>query len=255
MLSQESRHRAPNFVAVATYTTTTNVNFKIIMSETIISIGNGGYNVAAGLIAAYTFPDARVIVCDTDADSLERNSSIADESFLLEKLQKDVKSDDVELVNDVVGKATDNVIICATLGGMTGSKYAPLVALNARLQGKFVSAFFTMPSAFEGQQVNKRAAVARQQLIAASNVAVQQNNERVKEIDTLGLDDMDKPLIDTVVSALNGNSLEELPKVSDNDVVPEACRIDGMPVVSIIGDAYPGISADRMKELFDNIGL
>ena len=35
------------------------------MKETIIAVGNGGYNLATDIIAAGLFPDARLIVCDT----------------------------------------------------------------------------------------------------------------------------------------------------------------------------------------------
>lgn len=43
------------------------------MNETIIAVGNGGYNLAADLIAAGLFPDARLIVCDTNEKDLEKN--------------------------------------------------------------------------------------------------------------------------------------------------------------------------------------
>ena len=63
-----------------------------------------------------------------------------------------VKSKDISLVDDIVEKTTDKVIVCATLGGMTGSKFAPLIALDAILKGKFVCSFFSMPYGFDGEQ-------------------------------------------------------------------------------------------------------
>ena len=114
------------------------------MKETIIAVGNGGYNLATDIIAAGLFPDARLMVCDTNEKDLEKNSVNAAESFLLEKLRKSVKSGDTNLVDEIVEKASDSVIVCATLGGMTGSKYAPLIALDAILKGKFVSSFFSL---------------------------------------------------------------------------------------------------------------
>ena len=168
------------------------------MKETIMAIGNGGYNLATDLIAAGLFPDARLIVCDTNEKDLEKNSVNAADSFLLEKLRKSVKSGDTNLVDDIVEKTSESVIVCATLGGMTGSKYAPLIALDAILRGKFVCSFFSMPYGFEGEQKTKRAMNARMQLIASSNLAVQQNNDRVKEVESLGLNDIDKPLVETI---------------------------------------------------------
>ena len=112
------------------------------MQETIIAVGNGGYNIASDLIATGLFPDARLIVCDTNEKDLEKNSVDAAESFLLEKFRRKVKTGDTTFVEDIVEKALDSVIVCATLGGMTESKYAPLIALDAILKGKFVCSFF-----------------------------------------------------------------------------------------------------------------
>lgn len=47
------------------------------MKETIIVVGNGGYNLATDIIAAGLFPDARLIVCDTNEKDLEKNSANA----------------------------------------------------------------------------------------------------------------------------------------------------------------------------------
>ena len=55
------------------------------MNETVIAVGNGGYNLATDLIAAGLFPDAQLIVCDTNQKDLEKNSANATETFILEK--------------------------------------------------------------------------------------------------------------------------------------------------------------------------
>ena len=175
------------------------------MNETVIAVGNGGYNLATDLIAAGLFTDAQLIVCDTNQKDLEKNSANVTETFILEKLRSKVKSGDTPLVEAIVAKASDAVIVCATLGGMTGSKYAPLIALEAILKGKFVCSFFSMPYEFEGEQKTKRAMNARMQLIVSSNFAVQQNNDRLKEVHSLGLNDIDKPLVETVKSAMRAH--------------------------------------------------
>ncbi|WP_303027786.1 hypothetical protein [Duncaniella muris] len=225
------------------------------MNETIIAVGNGGYNLAADLIATGLFPDARLIVCDTNKKDLEKNSVNGAESFLLEKLRGKVKSGDTTFVEEIVEKASDSVIICATLGGMTGSKYAPLIALEAILKGKFVCSFFSMPYEFEGEQKNKRAMNARMQLIVSSNLAVQQNNDRLKEVQSLGLNDIDKPLVDTIKSAMSHKSLAELADTKNNDslqaYIPEEYRVRDMPLVWIRSNTYHGISDDERKNIFN----
>lgn len=224
------------------------------MKETIIAVGNGGYNLATGIIAAGLFPDARLIVCDTNEKDLEKNSTNAAESFLLEKLRKTVKAGDTTLVDDIVEKASDSVIVCATLGGMTGSKYAPLIAMDAILRGKFVCSFFSMPYGFEGEQKTKRAMNARMQLIASSNLVVQQNNDRLKEVESLGLNDLDKPLVETIKSAMSHNSLEEMAfsvNVDLQEYIPEEYRVKDLPLLWFRNDCYRGITADDRKDVFN----
>lgn len=225
------------------------------MKETIIAIGNGGYNLATDLIAAGLFPDAQLIVCDTNEKDLEKNSVNAADSFLLEKLRKSVKAGDMTLVDDIVEKASDSVIVCATLGGMTGSKYAPLIALGAILKGKFVCSFFSMPYGFEGEQKTKRAMNARMQLIASSNFVVQQNNDRLKEVESLGLNDIDNPLVETLKSALKDRTLVELANDPKNDAlqeyIPEKYRVKDLPLVWLRSDTYRGITDEDRKGIFN----
>lgn len=225
------------------------------MNETVIAVGNGGYNLATDLVAAGLFPDSRLIVCDTNEKDLEKHSANATETILLEKLGDKVKSDDTPIVEDIVAKASDTVIICVTLGGMTGSKYAPLIALEAILKGKFVCSFFSMPYEFEGEQKTKRAMNARMQLIASSNFAVQQNNDRLKEVESLGLNDIDKPLVETLKSAMKDRTLVELANDPKNDAlqeyIPEEYRVKDLPLVWLRSDTYRGITDEDRKGIFN----
>lgn len=225
------------------------------MNETVIAVGNGGYNLATDLIAAGLFTDAQLIVCDTNQKDLEKNSANVTETFILEKLRSKVKSGDTPLVEAIVAKASDAVIVCATLGGMTGSKYAPLIALEAILKGKFVCSFFSMPYEFEGEQKTKRAMNARMKLIVSSYFAVQQNNDRLKEVVSLGLNDIDKPLVGTIKSAMSHKSLVELADTKNNDslqaYIPEEYRVNDMPLVWIRSNIYNGISDDERKNIFN----
>ena len=221
------------------------------MNETVIAVGNGGYNLATDLIAAGLFTDAQLIVCDTNQKDLEKNSANATETFILEKLRSKVKSGDTPLVEAIVAKASDAVIVCATLGGMTGSKYAPLIALEAILKGKFVCSFFSMPYEFEGEQKTKRAMNARMQLIVSSNFAVQQNNDRLKEVHSLGLNDIDKPLVETVKSAMRAHSLSELANDALQSLIPEEYRVKDLPLIWLRSDTYRGITDEDRQEIFN----
>ena len=225
------------------------------MNETVIAVGNGGYNLATDLTAAGLFTDAQLIVCDTNQKDLEKNSANVTETFILEKLRSKVKSGDTPLVEAIVAKASDAVIVCATLGGMTGSKYAPLIALEAILKGKFVCSFFSMPYEFEGEQKTKRAMDARMQLIVSSNFAIQQNNDRLKEVHSLGLNDIDKPLVEALKSAMRAHSLSELANDPKNDalqsLIPEEYRVKDLPLIWLRSDTYRGITDEDRKGIFN----
>ena len=225
------------------------------MNETVIAVGNGGYNLATDLIAAGLFPDAQLIVCDTNQKDLEKNSANATENYLLEKFRGKVKSGDTPLVEAIVAKASDAVIVCATLGGMTGSKYAPLIALEAILKGKFVCSFFSMPYEFEGEQKTKRARNAKMQLIVSSNFTILQNNDRLKEVELLGLNDIDKPLVETVKSVMGARSLRELANDPKNDAlqsfIPEEYRVKDLPLIWLRSDTYRGITDEDRQEIFN----
>ena len=225
------------------------------MNETVIAVGNGGYNLSTDLTAAGLFTDAQLIVCDTNQKDLEKNSANVTETFILEKLRSKVKSGDTPLVEAIVAKASDAVIVCATLGGMTGSEYAPLIALEAILKGKFVCSFFSMPYEFEGEQKTKRAMDARMQLIVSSNFAIQQNNDRLKEVHSLGQNDIDKPLVETVKSAMRAHSLSELANDPKNDalqsLIPEEYRVKDLPLIWLRSDTYRGITDEDRKGIFN----
>lgn len=223
------------------------------MNETIIAVGNGGYNLAKDLISAGLFTEARLIVCDTDQTTL-KDSANNSEFIHLEKFRGKVKSRDTELVEDIVGKATDTVIICVTLGGMTGSKYAPLIALDAILKEILVCTLFSMPYEFEGKEKIKRAMDAKMQLIVSSNFAIQQNNDRLKAVDSLGLNDMNRPLVETVNAVLNDRPLKELAIEPNNNslqkLIPEEYQVKDMPLVWIRSDTYRGISEVDRKNIY-----
>ena len=110
-----------------------------------------------------------------------------------------------------------------------------------------------MPYGFEGEQKTKRAMNARMQLIVYSNLAVQQNNDRLKEVESLGLNVIDKPLVETIKSAMSHNSLEEMAfsvNVDLQEYIPEGYRVKDIPLLWVRNDCYRGITAEYRKCVF-----
>ena len=225
------------------------------MCFTIIAVGNGGYNIATDIIHEGPFEDIQFIVCDTDADDLKKHSQNACKGYLLERIQGEATSSDLALVSDVIKHTCDTIIVCSSLGGMSGSKYAPLIALEAILNGKFVASFYATPFAFEGERKNDQAITAALQIAASSNISVCQNNERLKEAGDFGLNDMYKPLLDSLNVIMKDHSLLELATSNDDKAIqallPQEYIIAGMPLIKFRSDAYRGIDPEKRKLVFD----
>lgn len=227
------------------------------MKTTIIAVGNGGYNLASYIIKANIFQDTKFIVCDTDEILFEENSKKADESFHLDKIHTNTKTKyhlATGIVEDIVAHSTETVVVCATYGGRPGSKYAPLIALEAILKGKFVCSIFSMPLNFEGSAHANRASTARMQTVAASNLVFQQNNDQLKEFGSIGLEEMNQPLVETVANAIANRSLEELSLSNDlSQFIPEKYRLPDMPLLWLRSNCYRGIQTPDRIELFDSL--
>lgn len=171
------------------------------MKTTIITIGNGGYNIAADCIESGIFSDYKLIVCDSDAADLKRNSGSADCSFLLNGSVDKFSLKDNALIKPIVNEVTDRIFIFAALGGwVTRINILPLV-MALDVPRKFIWSVFSMPSDFEGKEVNKRASITRQLLWACTDMFLVQYNNKLSSIHKLTVGEMNKPIVDTLAIA------------------------------------------------------
>ena len=82
------------------------------MIVTIISVGNGRFNVATGIINAGIFLEHQLVVVDTEKDDFERHAEDADKSILFEKFGRGkVKSALTGLVDEVLDRTADTIIV------------------------------------------------------------------------------------------------------------------------------------------------
>ncbi len=225
------------------------------MSVTIISVGNGGYNLATALIKSNIFPDAKLFVCDTDEQQLKQNSEDADKTFLLDKIES-VSSENRGIVSHIIDESSETAIVCATLGGMTGTNYAPLIALEAILRGKFVCTLCSLPFAYEGVKKRTRAERVELPLFVASNLLIRQDNNRLSALkEELTVYEMNKPIIETLKAQLQAHSLQELSlnKKSPEDllIIPAEYQVDGQPLIYERGEYAIGITNESRIEVFN----
>lgn len=181
------------------------------MKTTIISVGGGGYNIANGVRKSGLFAGASFLSCDTDKTALNEYTN-AYKRFLLERCCEKETNVKPNSVRDLLVQTGDTLVLCATLGGLTGSTYAPIIAHEALRAGKFVCSLFSMPWDFEGVERNRVATAARATLLAASDFAIQQNNDRLRAVwkgTRTMLDMADQGLIDVLKSVLSSRTLED----------------------------------------------
>lgn len=76
----------------------------------------------------------------------------------------------------------DIVVLCAGLGGGTGSGALPLIASCAKLSGAWVVAFATLPFAFEGKRRIRQAKLAVDEVAKYADVVVCFENDRMSEL-------------------------------------------------------------------------
>lgn len=216
-------------------------------ATTIVSVGGGGYKVANRVRKSGLFAGAQLLVCDTDVAALIEFTSHADERFLIKRDSEQEKKVKPDAMRELLERIGDTTILCATLGGLTGSTCAPIIAREARRAGKFVCSLFTMPWDFEGR--NQAATAARTALLAASDFAIQQNNDRFRAVmnGKCSMRDFkeNQGLIDVLKSVLSSRTLKEWAMESDQEklqaLIPERYRLPGEQYIELYANGYSAL--------------
>ena len=169
------------------------------MKPTIITVGNGGYNIAADIIASGIISDYKLVVCDTDPEDLARNSANADCSFLLDNAVEICHPKYYHLVEPIVNEITDIYYLVAALGGKTSYAFVPAIAHKATF-GYFSWQILSTPADFEGDIVKKRARHTINWLLSVGDMKLIQDNNKLSSIPDLALGEMNKPIVETLAS-------------------------------------------------------
>jgi cell division protein FtsZ len=156
----------------------------------IIGVGGAGNNMVSWLYRK-GIKGAEVIACNTDIQHL--NITEADRKFVLgrdltkglgcggfpEKGQEAAK----EAINEIKDtlKGADMVLVCAGMGGGTGTGAAPVIAKAAKDIGAIVLGTVTMPFKIERARVDK-AEFGLQQLRQVSDTVIVIDNNRLVSI-------------------------------------------------------------------------
>lgn len=156
----------------------------------VIGVGGAGNNMVSWLYKK-GIKGAEIIACNTDIQHL--NISEADRKFILGKdLTKglgcggfpekgaEAAKEAMQEIKDVL-KDSDMVLVCAGMGGGTGTGAAPVIAKTAKEVGAIVLGTVTMPFKIERARVDK-AEFGLQQLRQVTDTVIVIDNNRLVSI-------------------------------------------------------------------------
>ncbi|PWU05509.1 MAG: hypothetical protein C5B47_08885 [Verrucomicrobia bacterium] len=156
----------------------------------VLGIGNAGVNLVDRLTIERSF-ELETVAINTDLQSLV--SSVADSKIPIgEKATRGLGTGgDPEIGMDAAHESrgtlqavledTALAIICAGLGGGTGSSVLPVLLEAARMQGTLTTAILTLPFLFEGRRRMQQAQNALEQIRPLADAILIFENDRMSE--------------------------------------------------------------------------
>ncbi len=185
---------------------------------TVIGVGGGGSNMVSHLFRVGTHPEIELIVANTDIQHLNA-SPVAHKIQLGERTTSGLgagaddeagKKAALESTEDIKAalNGSDMVIICAGLGGGTGTGAAPVVAKIAKDIGALTVSIVTKPFAYEAKSRAKRAKKGLEDLKEVSDSIIVVPNDRIRSIvsKSTGFKDSYALVNDVLARAANGIS-------------------------------------------------
>lgn len=187
------------------------------MNITIIAVGNCGYNIANDIIEAGIIVPKDYIVCDIDDSELQNKGLVTKcRPVLLQPIEGRPTTERLAVVSAIVPDDTELVVICAGMGGKTGSRFAPLIAMAAQELNKKVISVFATAFQFEGENAQMRSKWGfLQQQIASDLCIYQDNNCLNKELTLTGMND---PILSALRAIIVKRPITEWPNITTAEI-------------------------------------
>ena len=224
------------------------------MIITLIAVGNGGYNIANDIMEAGIISPTHYLVCDTDVEELQnKKQSTNCKTIPLPLIEDNPEPSLIHLVEGIVPVETDLVLICAGMGGITGSHYAPQIGLSAQFLNKKVISIFATAFQFEGENAQSRSKRGFLQQQIASDLCIYQDNNLL--LNESVPDEMNKPLVNAFQILKKKYPIshwEELSASEIKDTIIETSRT-GSPVMILNFYSKKYTDIEVRKRLFNEI--
>ena len=154
----------------------------------VMGIGGGGCN-AVNFLYRQQVPDVSFLVCNTDRQALEK-SPVPSKLQLGKGLgaggrpeaARQAAEESRENIRQALDDGTQMLFITAGMGGGTGTGASPIVAEIARSLNILTVAIVTIPFAFEGKRIIRKAFRGVAQLAQQVDALLVINNEKLKLI-------------------------------------------------------------------------
>lgn len=224
------------------------------MKVTLIAVGNCGYNIANDIIETGIITPAHYFVCDTDVDELQNKAlNPKCKTIMLPFFDGNPNTDQINLVSDIVPEDSDIVLLCAGMGGCTGSRYAPLISMSAQILNKNVISVFATAFHFEGEDVQMRSKLGfLQQQIASDLCIYQDNNCLNKELMLAGMNDPLLYALNAIKAKRPITEWTNLPTAEFKEIMIETARESG-PVMIQNFYSKAHINFDSRERMFNEI--
>ena len=148
-------------------------------SVSVVGIGGGGRNAVMRMICSNKLTFTSLCIQSPDGDDIFLNDNLV---FL--DYKKVLSCDDIPLNDRVlIDRVTENsevVVLCAGLGGNTGTNLIPIMADYFKNQGKIVIAVVTKPFKFEGARRMQKAEEGASLIKRAAHFTFFASNEQMK---------------------------------------------------------------------------
>lgn len=227
------------------------------MEITLIAVGNCGYKIANDIIEAEILTPAHYFVCDTDVDELRNKiPNTKCKTITLPLFEGNPNTNIIPIVDDIVTEGSDLVLICAGMGGMggmTGSRYAPLIGMSAQILNKKVISVFATAFRFEGEKVNTRSKWGFLQQQIASDLCIYQDNNCL--LNESVPDEMNKPVINALKTLKKKRQISDWFNVSASELkeaIIESARTRG-PVMIHNFYSKKFIDLEDREKMFNEI--